>query len=203
MLRGDGRYPSPHPTNVGLLDVRSRAWRFTMLVGANVTDGFSVELEKWPALVTLAVEWPYDLLAYTGEGPVFDIGDNRTPLLLTDIGVRHYSRAAPIVEVSTDTWTAEYQVSLTAKGLQVAALGADPVVSTERTPYTLSGWLNRTGFRFPLERDSVIESTGTLYQPDETQPPYDVGRLTVIDWKAAGVDDRRESQGADRDRLAA
>jgi hypothetical protein len=30
----------PTPTNVGLLDVRSRARRFTMLAGANVTDGF-------------------------------------------------------------------------------------------------------------------------------------------------------------------
>lgn len=278
LIRGQDVYRAmagirrPTPTNVGLLDVRSRARRFTMLVGANVTDGFPtvdrqtktqtnifitgyeggeratvgagtkgriwsyqsaptlkhwldwcdhigaklrdtttriddiqagfikpVELEKWPDLVTLAVEWPYDLLAYTGEGPVFDVGDDRTPLLLTDISVRDYSRAAPVIEVSTDAWTAEYQVAVTAKGLQVTALGADPVVSTTRTSYTLSEWLNRNGFRLLLERDSVIESNGTLYQPDETQPPYDVARLTVIDWKAAGIDIRRESQGADRD----
>jgi hypothetical protein len=66
----------------------------------------------------------YDLLAYTGEGPVFEVGDDRTPLLLTDIGVREFSSEAPVIEVSSAGWTAAYQVALTANGLEVTAQGA-------------------------------------------------------------------------------
>jgi hypothetical protein len=50
-----------------------------------------------------------------------------------------------------------------------------------------------------LEHDAVIEANGTLYQPDETFPPYDADRLAAIDWRAAGIDIRRESQGPERD----
>lgn len=262
----------PTPTNVGLLDVRSRARRFTMLVGADVTDGFPTadrqtktqtnifitgyehgerttvgaglkgriwsyrtaptlkhwldwcdhigaklrdtstriddiqagfirprELDTWPELVTLAVEWPYDVLGYTGEGPIFEVGADRTPLLLTDVGVRDFSTDPPVIEISSNTWTACYQVAITSQGLVATALDDDPVVSTTRSSWPLSEWLNRYGIRLLLSRDAVMEANGTLYQPDLTMPPYDATRLTTVDWAGAGVDIRRESQGPGRD----
>ncbi len=272
IYRAMARIRRPTPTNVGLLDVRSRNRRHMQLSGANVTEGFPtadaqtktqtnifvtgfehgeratvgagvkgrvwsyqsaptlkhwldwcdhigaklrdttinvdellagfikpVELNAWPELVSLAVEWPYDTLPYSGDGPVFEVGDDRTPLLLTDIGLRDFTPTPPVIEVSSAEWTAEYQVELTSNGLQVTPLGPDPIVRTTRSATALSEWLNRYGFRLLLEQDCVIEQTGTLYRPDATRPPYEVERLRVVDWKAAGVNIRRESQRADRD----
>ncbi|HWA70685.1 MAG TPA: DEAD/DEAH box helicase family protein [Polyangiaceae bacterium] len=259
------------PTNVGVLDSRSHARRFSMHVGADVSVGFPVteqvtktqtnifasgfengtrvsigaslkgriwsyriarSLRHWvgwcdhiggkllnssinidsilrsfirpesvdarPALVFLAVEWPWELFQSTTEETRVELGGSEWPIVDADLQIKTFGTTGAVAfDVSTPSWTVRYEATFTEAGIAYAAIGADANMKRSRESVPLSTFFRQVGLTFHLEGDALIVHPSTLLRPNRQLAPFDVTRIVALDW--TGTDLRKESQGPDKD----
>lgn len=260
------------PTNVGVLDIRNRARRFSMHVGADVTEGFPVTeaqtktktnifaygfedgerisvgaslkgrvwsfrvantLKDWvdwcnhvgakliddtisvdevmrnfirpkvveerPALVPLALEWPWEVFrSTTEEVRVQKGGGSSWPLIDADLTVSDHSTEGPIpFRIATPEWSAEYEAALGGGAIEFSTKTKEVEVVTRWTRVPLSQYLSKRGLTFHFEQDAVVVAPGILLQPDRDIPPFDTGNMRVLDW--SGINLRKESQGPNKE----
>jgi hypothetical protein len=151
-------------------------------------------LKERPALVALAMEWPYEVFLNTSDEVKVEIGEASWPLVDADLQVATFSETGPIpFKVVTPDASATYEAAITDTGLTYRAVGADADVLFRETRTPLSEWLTRHGLTIHLEQDASITPQGFLLKPDRDLPPFDAKQLIPIDWK--GVNIRKESQG--------
>jgi superfamily II DNA or RNA helicase len=158
-----------------------------------------VELSERPDLVAIGVEWPIDVWLSTSEELTVSLAGERWPLLETDLRVTDFSRTGPIAfDVETPTWTASYTAAIRDEQVLFSPMGPEVTVERPRGAVsTLSAYLDQTGPLFLLEQEAVIAPPAVLLKPDDASPPFEIDRLTVLEWP--GVDLKKESQGQNRD----
>jgi superfamily II DNA or RNA helicase len=255
------------PTNVGLLDVRNANRRFSMLVGADVTEGFPVaeaqtktktnifaygyedgkrvsigaslkgriwsyriaaslkhwmdwcnhvgaklvdegisvdevmrnfirpkSLEERPPYAPLAAEWPWTVFANPSEETKVEHEGSAWPLVDVELGIASHETRGPIeVSVTTKDWVLNYLLTFERGEMRFAANGPDAKVLTRHNSMSFADYLHSYGLHVFFEQDAVVIPPGILLKPDRTIPPFDKGKLEVLDWK--DIDLTVESQG--------
>ncbi len=158
-----------------------------------------VTLEERPALVPLAIEWPWEPFASLTEELRVIHQDGSWPLVDVDLRLTSFSDTGPIAfEVRTDEWSVPYTADFSEGRLTFRARADEVHVGTRRSgPMPLSAYFDKTAPVLLFEKDAVVVSPGVLLQPDRERPPFDTEKLEVIDW--SGIDLRKESQGQTRD----
>jgi hypothetical protein len=156
-------------------------------------------LEARPELMPLAIDWPW--VAYAGVSDSVKLEIEETDGLLIDAELvlsEHSEREAIRFEVRVGDLALPYEAVVEDGALVHRALGAEAHVVRERSEQeALSTYLNREGTTVWFEQEVVIEGS-VLYRLQRDRPPIDLDQLVALSWD--GVDIRRESQGAERDR---
>lgn len=258
------------PTNVGLLDIRSRSRRFTMHVGADVTEGLPLTeaqtkaqtnifaygydggdrtgigaslkgriwshrvantLKEWtdwcdhigsklqddtisvdqvmkdfirpvvvrsrPNLVPIGAEWPWQIYLNMSDHFRLQVGEDSWPMVDTDVLVAKPSRTGAIqLDVVAPDWKVSYLLTFIDGAMHFAPVNADAAVTTSRTSMPLSDFLNTSGLQLYFEDEAVVSPSCLLLKPDRDLHPFDVSRLTALDW--SGIKLNVESQGPTR-----
>lgn len=258
------------PTNIGVLDVRNRSRRFSMHVGADVTEGLPagetqtktktnlfaygyeegnrvsvgaslkgrvwsyrvaktlkhwkdwcdtvgakvtdetisidalmknfirpVVLKERPALVPLAVEWPWEIFANVREEFRVEHDGKAWPIVDADLEIRSHTDAGPIeVRVVTPDWQLDYDIAIEEGAMRFAAVGADAVVRGPRSIASLRDYLSQNGLQIYFEQEALVTPEAILHKPDRNLLPYDPADLIDLDW--TGIDLSVESQGGQR-----
>lgn len=259
------------PTNVGLIDVRSRARRFSMHVGADVTEGFPVaeaqtktktnifasgyeegervsfggslkgrvwsrqaarSLSEWvdwcnhvgaklvdeaisvdevmqgfirplvvrerPNLVVLGVDWPHEVYLNTSDEALVSHKGVPFPFVDAELHITEHSASGPVrFAVVTPAWSAPYEATFTANGIEYRAPEGEALLVTPRSEYQLGSMFSELGLKFYFEDETTIEHGGFLLRPPRNTPPFRKDKLVALDW--TGIDIKKESQGAKRD----
>lgn len=271
VYRAMGGLDRPVPTNVGVLDIYNRGRRFSMHVGADVSQGLpSVEestkiqtnifavgfragerdtvgasikgriwsyqaarnitqwmkwcdgvgerllddtidisqlrrnfirpepLDRWPALIPLALEWPTDLLLNTTEG--LRLAKANAEACFYDVGLRldnHVVDNSVRFSFITDEWEAQYDLVIDADGMRIRAVAEDVAVLTPRTSTPASLFFSRVGLVALMSGDALVSPPGVLYRPHRSLPSFPRENLVVLDW--IGRDISNESRGQTKD----
>jgi hypothetical protein len=266
-----GRINRLVPTNVGLIDTRSRARRFSKHVGADVSEGFPVaeaqtktktdifasgyegggrisfggslkgrvwsrraahSLSDWadwcdhvgaklvdetisvdevmkgfirpqlvqarPALVVLAVDWPYELYFNTSDETSVSYKGASFPLVDAELRVDEHTTDGPVLfSVVTPTWSAPYAAEFTGDGIEYRALDSDVTVLAPRSTFPLVSLFTDLGLKFYFEDETTVEHGGFLLRPPRNTPPFLKDKLVALDW--SGINIKNESQGPTRE----
>ncbi|QXU56686.1 DEAD/DEAH box helicase family protein (plasmid) [Rhodococcus sp. LW-XY12] len=151
-----------------------------------------------PPFPLLSMEWPWDL--YLGTGTSQHARYVGTTSLLTDVDFEvddHSEVGDFLFSVFTPDWKVPYAATIGSAGVRYRALGSEVTVENSRGDKTpLSTWLNAHKPTLFLSGDRLITGDDRLLVPRTDVPPFDRGKLMVLDW--SGVDIRVESQGVDR-----
>jgi superfamily II DNA or RNA helicase len=179
-------------------------------VGAKLTDeSISVdgvmrdfirpmEVRERPKLVILGVDWPYEIYVNTSDEARLSYQGVYAQLIDADLRVTEHSEDGPVrFAVVTPMWTASYEAAFTSEGIVYRAIGPEARIHTARKENLLREMFADLGLKFFFEDDTTIELGGFLLRPPRNTPPFRADKLTAIDW--AGIDIRKESQGAHRD----
>ena len=178
-------------------------------VGAKLTDqSISVDevmknfirpqaLTERPALIALALEWPYEVFLNTGDEVRIKIGEASWPLVDADLEVTDFATTGPIrFRVETPGGSANYDAAITATGIAYKAAGVEADVVYRETVTPLNAWLSEHGLTIHLEQDATVMPQRLLLKPDRDLPPFDAKQLHVLDWKGTNI--QRESQGSSK-----
>jgi len=179
-------------------------------VGAKLTDD-SIDLSELmkkfirpqvldgrPALVPLALEWPWAVFLNTSEEVRLASGEKTWPLIDADLEITKFETTGAIpFDVVTPGGAVSYEARVTEGKVVYKGVHSDldVVVRKNRTP--LSTWLTEQGLWIRFEQNAAVTPDGFLLKIDRDLPAFDPERLTVLDWR--GVDLRKESQGPNRE----
>jgi superfamily II DNA or RNA helicase len=155
-------------------------------------------LEERPALVALALEWPWEVFLNLSEEVRLQQGGDSWALIDVDLEISTFSTSGPIpFQVVTPAATLQYEAVMGDGKVLYKAMGSELHVVTRHLRTPLSEWLGRAGLTIHFEQDATVTPDGLLLQFDRELPPFDPERLVDLDW--SGVNIRKESQGAGRD----
>lgn len=155
-----------------------------------------VEVTDRPALVPLAIDWSEDLLDRKEDLIFVEILGETVPFYEVGLELTDHSREGPIrFRVSTETKSAEYEVSFDENGVSYNPVGAvEAEVRAGRKSVPLSGWFRKNPPILHFEYGAML-MYGDLYQPSvERKAAFDSSRIQVLDW--TGIDLKKESQKA-------
>lgn len=150
-------------------------------------------LDARPALVPLALEWPWEVLAGSSD-KLLDIDGTKMPFV--DAGIRlvvHEAHGPIPFSVTIGTVEARYTLDIVDGQMRFAADGEEAHVESRRRIEPLSTFLNRAGLLIHLEREAVIQPPAFLLRPPRDLTPFDPAKLKPISWD--GINLQVESQG--------
>jgi hypothetical protein len=121
------------------------------------------------------------------------------PFVDAELRVTEHTTDGPVqFAVVTPSWSAPYEATFTADGIKYRPLESEAHVIAPRSQYPLSSMFAELGVKFYFEDETTVEHGGFLLRPPRNTPPFLKEKLTVVDW--SGIDIRKESQGASRDK---
>ena len=155
-------------------------------------------LENRPDLVPLALEWPWQLFLDLSEETRIAQGGDSAPTVDADLRITAFTDQGPIpFEVVTDTGASKYEATIAGGKVEYKAVGTEAFVLTRHNRTPLSEWLNKVGLTIHFEHETTATPNWLLLHVDRTLPPFELARMTAIDW--SGVNIKKESQGPARD----
>lgn len=156
-------------------------------------------LKERPALMPLAIDWPWMPISGMGESIRLRVGETAVHIIDVELAVTDPQEEGPIYfGVRADEVELPYEAVVEDERLVHRALGAEAYVIRERSdPEPLSEYLDREGTTIWFEKEVLIEGPSVRYDLERDQPPIDPDRLVTLDWDA--VDIKRESQGPKRE----
>lgn len=156
-------------------------------------------LESRPALIPLAIDWPWLAFAGMGDGVSLEVSGTTALLIDVELALVEQEEEGPIrYLVSAEALELEYEATVQDGQLVHRALGAEAQVLRERSASEpLSEYLTREGTTIWFEAEVLIEGPDLLFELEREQIPIDLEQLHELEW--TGVDITRESQGPRRD----
>ncbi|GGT44000.1 DEAD/DEAH box helicase [Nonomuraea spiralis] len=170
---------------------------------AHVMDNFiqPEDLEDWPELTVLAVEWPLALLARNEDSVQLSYGGVSYSFLEAELEVTpHVPDEAVHFVIRTPAWQVPYAIFIEDGLMRVRAAGdGEVMISTSRRDLSATEFFARrdTVLQVLFENDTLVCAPARLLHPVRDIPPFDSARLQVPDW--TGIDITKESQGRTRD----
>jgi hypothetical protein len=155
-------------------------------------------LETRPALVPLALDWPWEVIANLSEEVRIEYSGQSFPLIDVDLTILLRDRDGPIpFALRTPAWSLEYRLILGDAGMVFEPVAQDGrVLAGLHRVFSLRDYLAKHGLQILLEGDAEVVPPGFLLRPDREIAPFDPDRLQVLDWSTADL--RVESQGDER-----
>ncbi|MFI6739138.1 DEAD/DEAH box helicase [Nonomuraea sp. NPDC050451] len=170
---------------------------------AHVMDNFiqPEDLEDWPELTVLAVEWPLALLARNEDSVQLSYGGVSYSFLEAELEVTpHIPDEAVHFVIGTPAWQVPYAIFIEDGLMRVRAAGdGEVMISTSRRDLSATEFFARRDnvLQVLFENDALVCAPARLLHPVRDIPPFDSARLQVPDW--TGIDITKESQGRTRD----
>ncbi|WP_281197197.1 DEAD/DEAH box helicase [Microtetraspora niveoalba] len=165
---------------------------------AHVMDNFihPEDLEDWPELTVLAVEWPLALLARNEDTLQLTFQGNSYSFLDAELEVTpHVPGNAVHFAIRTPGWRVPYMITIEEGQMRIQAAGDSEVtIVSSRREMSATEFLGRRDnvLQVLFENDTVVYAPARLLHPVRDIPPFDAARLQVPDW--TGIDIKKESQ---------
>lgn len=161
-----------------------------------------VELEQRPALVPLAVEWPWETWIGPGSTRQVVYGNAGFPLIEAELAVTRFESDGDLdIAVVTPGWSAPYRIDISEDGMcYVPLAGEVTIVSARGKAIALSDYLRKAGSLLLFEGDGVVVPPALLLKPKSEPRPIAPDLLHPVDW--AGIDLKKESQGSAKDKTS-
>jgi len=152
-----------------------------------------------PALVPLAIEWPYKVVATLSEARQVKSGGASYSLLDTELALTNHSTSGPLAfELRSPSWTHKYEFEFhTDAPPTVRAQADDGLIVTKNAEMSIANFFTTQGLLVTFEDEVVLLDQGLLLRPNRDRRLFSQESIEAVDW--SGVDIRRESQGTDRD----
>lgn len=170
---------------------------------AHIMDNFiqPEDLEDWPELTVLAVEWPLALLARSEDSIQLSFGGATHSFLETELEVvPHLPQGVVEFMIRTPSWQVPYAIFIEDGQMRVRATTDDEVmITTSRRVISATDFFARRDnvLQVLFENDTLVCAPARLLHPLRDIPPFDPTRLQVPSW--AGINLKKESQGRTRD----
>lgn len=157
------------------------------------------DVQERPALIPLALEWPWELYSGLSEGVKLEhAAKPGMPIIDAELVITEHKVDGPIpFKVVTSDWELEYTLTLGGGKLMFASVAADAEIVTTRKRLQFSDYLNALGLKVLFEGEAVVTPDAVLLQPNRSLPPFSLDKMVALDW--TGIDLSKESQGPNRD----
>ncbi|MEN3533623.1 helicase-related protein [Microbispora sp. ZYX-F-249] len=169
---------------------------------AHVMDNFihPEDLEDWPELTVLAVEWPLALLARNEDTLQLAFRGSSYSFLDAELEVTpHVPTDAVHFAIRTPGWRVPYMISIEEGQMRIRSAEDDEVtVVTPRREMSAAEFFGRRDnvLQVLFENDTLVCAPARLLHPVRDIPPFDASRLQVPDW--TDIDIKKESQTEER-----
>ncbi|MEA2497369.1 MAG: hypothetical protein QOJ29_5280 [Thermoleophilaceae bacterium] len=152
-----------------------------------------------PALVPLAIEWPYQIVATLSDTKRVSYGGQDFALLDTELRLSEHRASGPLrFELATPTWQLEFEFSFHQDDPPtITPVGDDGEIITPAGTRSLASFLTENGVQVTFEDELVLVEQGYLLKPERERRLFPREDIETPEW--TGIDLRHESQGELRD----
>lgn len=155
-------------------------------------------LKARPALVPLAMEWPWEHWTGAGISRSLQYNDQERTLAEAELAIQTFSDSGDIFfNVETDLWQAPYRLDISEQGMAFVPLAGEVQLVSQRKTVPLSAYLAEAGPQVIFEQDALVVAPNLLLKPEQEPRPIDPDLLVAIDW--SGINLSKESQGRDKE----
>jgi superfamily II DNA or RNA helicase len=151
-----------------------------------------------PALVPLAIEWPYQVTATLSDSRNVSYREKVHTLLDTELRLVSHEKSGPLrFSLVTPTWQLEYDFVFHQNDPPtIQPVGDDGQIMTGGRTSNIADFLTSSGLLVTFEDELLLVEQGFLLQPEREKHLFPREDIETPDW--SGIDLKIESQGEER-----